>query len=881
MMKKNLFQICGIALLVCLFAFVGSVSAQTVKTISTSGEWVVPTEDENHNPITVTSVTFEAWGGGGAGSYVNIGRNQRRNAGGGGGGGAYAKKTVNNPVGTYIITVGQGGTSIASTGEVTHGQATMVSYNGQTILSAAGGKSSVAANAGYNLMGAQGGQAADCIGDDPANGANGSNANIPSINPIASWTSGAGGHAGGASNPESGTGGASKSQSWEAWDFTGGSNGNPGLNYGGGGGGAIGFSGLLLGSHVAVNGGAGAQGAVRVTYTYQSQDIQAEDVTMELCANSSISPTFNGRATGSQSYTITLSDNINPEDLVFTYLTPAGVTVNSNTYSSFSEKFTINVTTFNTTTTIKYDTIAVTASYGSASTTFYVYVTTYAMMKAGEIAANQFVCADATISTLTSVEDATGGKNGSYQWQSKGTGSWTNISGATSKEYTPGDDFTGITNFKRVYKDEKCNTSGVFSNSVQVSNANPFSPGNMTVWNGSIDGDADCDNSTIHRKLYAWPTSGMDDDVNNPNTLYTYTWQKKVDNGNWQNISNATSKIYDFYLYPTDLQNVNTIEYRYLVHYGEGCTAVPSNNTYKISVAHAENYSTDIEDVTITLWYGALDTTFVDMEAPTVDPLPIEDGVEGPFVDQEATTLADGRYTIGEYTVYWKVIDPCNHDVVLAQNVTVEYPECGTVENGYKPVTDGDGKEYKTLRYVSETSAECWMIENLRTNIADGTYYDDDEAANGAFGKLYSWNAAVGSANGIAMKSREYAQGACPDGWAIPTQEQFNVLFGIFENDVMKLKTDDQSAWLQGEQGTNESKFAIMGAGYYDATATVYKKQLGYAGFWTADESVNIGSQATSASISYGCDNIENPSQNKANKLSIRCVRVTPYVTIQ
>lgn len=877
-MKKNLFQICGIALLVCLFAFVGSVSAQTVKTIATSGEWVVPTEDENHNPITVTSVTFEAWGGGGAGSYVNIGVNQRRNAGGGGGGGAYAKKTVNNPVGTYIITVGQGGTSIASSGATTHGQATTVSYNGQTILSAAGGKTAVATNAGYNLMGANGGRADDCIGDDPASGANGSNANIPSgvMHVFDSWTSGAGGNAGGASNPESGTGGASKTQQWQSNEFTGGSNGNPGLNYGGGGGGAIGFSGILFGSEVAVNGGAGAQGVVRVTYTYENRNIEVVDQAFEQCASAS---TVYFYKTFSNAVTLT---NVTVDQLTLSYEAPANVTINQ-TYPRVLSNGSLRIygSVTGMTTETREDTVKVIISTQGIQKVLKVAITTYAPLSAGTISAGDpIICQGSSdVTKIISTVDATGGKNPEYKWRYRpySTSSWstsitTYDNDANTEDYTP---IVGNYRYQRIVTDSYCGTEAN-SNEVIVERVNPdFNAGNLNITRT----DTVCPNDTRTITLRA-TISGTATGV-----YYTYIWQERVNYGSWQTISTSSpttsnSDYKTISLNHTAAQEGNIYQYRYRVRPADNeCQTMTGNGVYKVYVSRPMNYQPQFDDETITLWYGALDTTFVDMEAPTFNPQPTS--VAGPYTDQAATTIANDRYTPGEYTVYWKVTDPCGNVAVYDQTVTVEYPECGTEENGYKPVTDADGKEYKTLRYVSNTSAECWMIENLRTNTADGTYYDDDEAANGAFGKLYSWNAAVGAANGIAMKTREYAQGACPDGWAIPTQEQFNVLFGMFDNDVLKMKSDDQSAWLQGEQGTNESKFAIMGAGYYDATATVYKKQLGYAGFWTADESVNIGSQAASASISYGCDNIENPSQNKANKLSIRCVRVTPYVTIQ
>ncbi|MBL7886596.1 MAG: hypothetical protein JNJ52_07605, partial [Flavobacterium sp.] len=92
-------------LLLMLTTFVAK--AQTIsQTYNTSGTFTVPAG--------VTSITVEAWGGGGKGGSRTFGNNGY----GGGGGGAYARKVVTViPGNTYTVNVGAGATTTAPGGD--------------------------------------------------------------------------------------------------------------------------------------------------------------------------------------------------------------------------------------------------------------------------------------------------------------------------------------------------------------------------------------------------------------------------------------------------------------------------------------------------------------------------------------------------------------------------------------------------------------------------------------------------------------------------------------------------------------------------------------------------------------------------------------------
>lgn len=65
------------------------------------------------------------------------------------------------------------------------------------------------------------------------------------------------------------------------------------------------------------------------------------------------------------------------------------------------------------------------------------------------IAASQLICSGNTPSGLTGSTPSGGDGNYIYQWQSRTSGGWSNISGATSKDYTPGA-ISENTQFKRI-----------------------------------------------------------------------------------------------------------------------------------------------------------------------------------------------------------------------------------------------------------------------------------------------------------------------------------------------------------------------------------------------------------------------------------------------
>ena len=917
MTKKHLFQN-GLALFVCLFLFAGALFAQTQTEsvrYTANGTWTVP------NDVIITSVTFEAWGGGGAGGGVDgLGLGDLSFKGSGGGSGAaYARTVITDGITAgqeYTITVGARGTASSELqGSIftyhyvytstDGGFSSVTNPAGSMIVKAAGGISVTGRN---NVTGAQAAPASASIGNDVIHvGGNGSN----SINSNqTNWTvtsAGSGGGAGG-TNTDGGNGftrtsssevnaggnggggdagkGGTGTGTWQ--DTPGSYNGN---NYGGGGSGAwcTGTAELisLLTNHA--DGGQGGAGLVIVTYTYLSETIEAEDVTETICSNST-----EGQFT---QYNIPLDLDVFGFQLAEAHLSynPNNITV--QTEEGYNLDYTIPTFTYDNsdghwhivgslrnnsteTSTITIPATALTKSWGYWDE-FTITINIYPRLNGGVIAKDQFVCADQTIEILrgdgtvvtggwswpsvTTAEASGGSGSGSYQWYRAAysnnyvSGSYEAIPNANAKNYMPGN---GHYAYKRQFVDQVCGsawaTDGHGYDYIATVTVNP-----LTITETDFSEDTICSNEDYYHQFslaYTSPAEDWFDEI---------LWQKSTDKGNtWVYAGSTVAGSVYVHYYPNELEPGTDVWFRYAFVFGD-CDPVPGNSIQKIHVKEIPSYTGQFKPLTLTLWYGACDTSIANLAKPVLTPTPAE--ITGPACE-------DGlRLVPGTYTITWTVKpdEDCDIYATYEQQLTVEFPKCGTLDEPYI-VKDRDGNEYNTIRI----GCDCWFAENLRSNADNATYYDEDDA-NEAFGKLYDWNDAVGSFN-EEMETKlgtTYIQGVCPMGWAVPTVAQYNTMMDVVGS-IEDLKTDDQSAWLPGMAGTNASGFAAMGAGYFEGMQ--YQRLLGYTYFWTADLNESNNNVAKAMELRVGCDELTVVDKNKANKYSLRCVKVEPlnYINI-
>ena len=249
------------------------------------------------------------------------------------------------------------------------------------------------------------------------------------------------------------------------------------------------------------------------------------------------------------------------------------------------------------------------------------------------------------------------------------------------------------------------------------------------------------------------------------------------------------------------------------------------------------------------------------------------------------------------------ILVSCNGEEDLFLN-----PETGTV-------SDCQGNVYATVKIGNQ----WWMAENLRCTQYDtdserqpspieipvstrpagvnyGPFYVDVRDSITSYsgnltleqrsklGLLYTWAAAVGlsSANNATNPPASYTdqrQGICPNGWRIPTDDEWTVLIdylGGHEKAGKKMRTS--TGWYKGEDyvaGDNNSGFSILPAGYdlgtsigTDRTPATYG--IGFdANFWSAN------ANAWYRGFTCNSAEVKRWPYAKFTYLSVRCIKNT------
>ena len=215
---------------------------------------------------------------------------------------------------------------------------------------------------------------------------------------------------------------------------------------------------------------------------------------------------------------------------------------------------------------------------------------------------------------------------------------------------------------------------------------------------------------------------------------------------------------------------------------------------------------------------------------------------------------------------------------------------------------DFDGNIYETVVIGNQE----WMDENLRTtHYSDGNplvrvdsefnwlelkktdkaycYYDNDPSNGDIYGLLYTWSAAVNYSEN-SENDFEKIQGACPFGWHIPSDVEWNDLerhLGISDTELdikgwhgsdegSMLKELGTEHWQSPNYATNETGFNALPGGFRNISGQF--NALGELGYWhssteyendyTYDRFLQHDEKRIFRSIAYW-----------ANAGSVRCVK--------
>ena len=181
--------------------------------------------------------------------------------------------------------------------------------------------------------------------------------------------------------------------------------------------------------------------------------------------------------------------------------------------------------------------------------------------------------------------------------------------------------------------------------------------------------------------------------------------------------------------------------------------------------------------------------------------------------------------------------------------------------------TDCDGHAYPTVNLGNV----CWMAKNLAAQscVTAGNFYayvndqfPDEDANVEAYGLLYDEDAAM-QGNG----AKAAATGICPEGYTLPTTEQFEYLKANYTVNELRNST----GWV-ASAGTNGTGFSWDGAGFRNGASETFEHMLLEGYLWAVDMTSGTP-QPAMYKMMYYCNEIVRVYDFDGISASIRCVK--------
>ncbi len=201
-------------------------------------------------------------------------------------------------------------------------------------------------------------------------------------------------------------------------------------------------------------------------------------------------------------------------------------------------------------------------------------------------------------------------------------------------------------------------------------------------------------------------------------------------------------------------------------------------------------------------------------------------------------------------------------------------------------VCERDNVYYENDFYPTVLIGEqCWLTKNLNigtmisgasnqanNSIIEKYCYNNDESNCDIYGGLYQWNEAM------QYVGDEGAQGICPDGWKIPTNDDFFSLTDYLGGALVaggKLKSTQvcgsDPCWNSPNTGaTDEFGFSAISSGMRDTNGLFFDLQK-TTGFWSSSE--NGSSLSWYRDLLYDDAELIRSCPNKFRGHPIRCLR--------
>jgi len=205
----------------------------------------------------------------------------------------------------------------------------------------------------------------------------------------------------------------------------------------------------------------------------------------------------------------------------------------------------------------------------------------------------------------------------------------------------------------------------------------------------------------------------------------------------------------------------------------------------------------------------------------------------------------------------------------------------GTIKSFTTPLPCGqltllyEGQEYNTVMI----GAQCWFKENLNVgsrvdggqnqdptnSIIEKYCFNNDEANCDTYGGLYQWDELMRNS------SVPGTQGICPDGWHIPSVDDWTILTDFLGGELVAgTKLKSTTGWFDNGNGTNISGFTGLPNGnrgndgnFNDLTKLAY--------FWSSSEAG--ASEAWNSKLHFDSETVTSYNSFKTNGFAVRCLQ--------
>ena len=198
----------------------------------------------------------------------------------------------------------------------------------------------------------------------------------------------------------------------------------------------------------------------------------------------------------------------------------------------------------------------------------------------------------------------------------------------------------------------------------------------------------------------------------------------------------------------------------------------------------------------------------------------------------------------------------------------------------YGEMTDSrDGQVYKTFTFNNQT----WMAQNLNYAYNPGVQswcgggHEYKEGDCDAYGRLYTWAATKGHSDSECgydhFCSDTTYQGICPDGWYLPSLDQYDTLYHYLAGTQIlpagTLLKANSDLWNENGKGLDAIGFSALPAGVYSST---FIRTTEEASFWTRDQNSEFAAKSVALRAQF--DRIDTSHyEHKDEARSVRCIK--------